>query len=99
MKLTRQLNRRLVCKNGVSFSVQANSFVYSEPREDCSQAYSECEVGFIQGGDAPPYFEEYGESNGGIYAYVPVHKVEQFIAENGGIDLGVLLGDGGFPHA
>ena len=97
MKLN--LNRRFVCKNGVSFSVQANSFVYSEPREDIAKVYSECEVGFIEGGEAPPYFKEYGEPNEGIYAYVPVHLVEQFIAECGGIDLGVLLGNGGFPRA
>lgn len=95
MKL--RLNRRVVCKNGVSFSVQADAFAYSKPRESLAIVYSECEVGFIEGGEAPPYFKEYGD--GGVYGYVPTFLVERFIAECGGLDLGVLLGNGGFPRA
>lgn len=89
-------NRRITCKNGLSFSVQANQFAYCSPRENYADQYSKCEVGFIEGGEAPSFLEEFRDGSGDVFGYVPVELVEQFIAECGGLDLGVMLGMGGF---
>lgn len=93
-----KINRRILCKDGTSFSCQANSFAYSEPREDNAYHYSLCEVGFIEGRTPSTYLMEYADPLGSVFGYVPVGVVEMFIEECGGIDLGRMLGEGGFSN-
>lgn len=93
-------NKRIVCKNGVSLSVQASEFHYCKPRNSGAFQYTHCEVGYIEGCKSPDYLSPFGDYNGEddpvVFGYVPVELVERFIQENGGIDLGLMLGGGGF---
>ena len=85
---------RIVCKDGVSLSVQAGSFLYSTPRIDKVSEYSEVEVGYPSVTPPESWFE-YAE--GGrywaiadykdtIYPYIPIDLVQQFVDDHGGID-------------
>lgn len=80
---TRPLNPRIVCRDGESFSVQANRFAYCTPRAD-EGPYTHVEVGFPTC-DMGPEWEEYND--GDIFAWVPVELVQEVIDEHGGIDL------------
>jgi hypothetical protein len=89
-------NPRIHCADGVSLSVQANSGAYCEPRIDdvpTWRDYESVEVGFIEdeGGEQltpPEEWAEHGEMGypSDVYAWIPVIKVERFIAEHGGVN-------------
>lgn len=91
------INKRITCKNGASLSIQANEYAYASPRVTGADYYDCCEVGFIEGTETPDYFRPYadGDFPSDVYGYVPVELVERFIQENGGINLGVMLGRNG----
>ena len=83
---------RIVCKDGMSLSVQASQYHYCTPREDNAEPYLEKEVGYIRDVDgtsiAPPiewtlYAD--GEFPSSVYGYVPVELIEEFIKKHGGI--------------
>lgn len=83
-------NPRIVCKDGVSLSVQGSQYTYCAPRDD-EGPYYQVEVGFIKNADKkqltpPTSWEEYsdGEFPSDIYSYIPVELVEAFITEHGG---------------
>lgn len=89
-------NPRIVCKDGVSLSVQAGEYLYSCPRVN-EGPYFAVEVGFIENADktqaAPP--DTWRERADGsfpsdVYGYVPTEIVEAFIEEHGGILSGVM---------
>ena len=82
--------KRIICKDGVSLSVQANSSAYSTPR-DFSGYYTHAEVGFIQDANGypftpPAHWQEWSDGSfpSDVYGYVPVDEIEKFIAEHGG---------------
>ncbi len=85
-KKTGRLLPRIVCKNGLSLSVQANISAYCEPREDQGPWVS-VEVGFpsrrIEA--LMPYCEDENRPTDTVYAFVPVKLVEQIIQDNGGL--------------
>ena len=90
----KELNKRIICKNGVSLSVQANQYAYCAPRIDEIAhwfKYSAVEVGFIEDKEnnsftPPESWRQYsdGEFPSNVYGYIPTSKVECFIRENGG---------------
>ena len=84
---------RIICKNGVSLSVQANDCVSCKPRINSIskwQDYELVEVSFIRDVNGSPisplswdiYSEDWLPYY--IYKYIPVKLVEDFINSNGG---------------
>lgn len=91
-----QTNSRIICKNGVSLSVQAREGAYCWPRQD-EGPHESLEVGFIQDSDenplAPPgSWNEYGDGQfpSDVYGYVPRATILEFIEENGGFSSGMM---------
>lgn len=90
---------RIVCNNGVSFSVQASSFHYCIPRDN-NGPYSHVEVGFLERTEHPSEWQEYREGkDGDIYAYIPIELVVDFIRQNGGISQKTLESNQPKPYA
>ena len=86
-----QLNKRTICKDGVSLSVQANQYAYCSPREDGDLHYQK-EVGYITDINGKPVtppetWKQYadGDFPSDVYGYVPVELIEAFITEHGGV--------------
>ena len=87
-------NPCVVCKDGFTFSAQASSTHYSDPKGYADE-YTEIEIGFpsspepliskyaedweIEGDDDPRLCET-------VYGYVPVKTVDLLIKKHGGID-------------
>jgi len=88
------VNPRVVCEDGVSLSVQANSFAYCKPRVNSHQpwrSYEQVEVGFISDKNGHPFtppdsWRTFGEIKfpSDIYAFIPTSMVEDFIDSHGG---------------
>ncbi len=81
----KQINKRTVCPDGFSISIQANEYAYCEPRQDFGP-YTEVELGYPS--DIPPdYILKYSENDDDytqtIYAYVPLELVIKMLAEHG----------------
>lgn len=87
----KEINPRITCNDDTSLSVQASQYAYCTPRYDVGP-YSEVEVGFIKGTDAPESFRPYtdGKFPSDVYGYVPIDVVLAFIAEHGGIKEGKM---------
>lgn len=83
----RVLNKRVVCADGFSMSVQANWGAYCEPRRDGAQAYTEVEVGYPS--KAEPLLQRWIESpdrpTDTVYGYVPSTVVRSVIDKHGGM--------------
>jgi len=83
---------RIVCKDGVSLSVQASEFHYCSPRENDAEPYLSKEVGYIKDAEGkqlipPRSWKAYsdGEFPSSVYGYVPVALIEKFIKKHGGV--------------
>ena len=77
----------VVCADGTSLSVQASEFHYCAPRKS-EGPYSNVEVGFVKDKDGvfvkvPKSWREY-DSGDGIYGFIPVPLVLEFIMSHGG---------------
>lgn len=85
----RFFNRRVVCADGFSISIQANNGAYCQPRRDINDfsAYYEMELGFPNARDE--FIAEYAETpsdlTGTVYPYVPRDIVEGLLNQHGGI--------------
>jgi hypothetical protein len=77
---------RIVCVDGLSFSVQAGIALYCAPRESRGP-YSSVEIGFPS--DVIPEIMEWAETPATpletVYGWVPVEVVDAVIAAHGGI--------------
>jgi len=91
----KEINPRIMLKNGITLSVQASSFHYCEPRTDELEHwedYESVEVGFIldqvEKEVKPPQswvlYAPHQQLPSDIYADVPVSVVKDFISDNGG---------------
>ena len=84
----------VVCADGFSMSVQANSTSYCSPRHDHANPYTSVEVGFPN--KEEPLLLEWAEEpenpTGTVYAWVPVQVVTNVIAKHGG------MVEGEVPH-
>jgi len=80
-------NKRVVCVDGFSMSVQANYGAYCEPREDGAAEYSEVEVGFPSAvePDLMNWVEDVDRPTETVYAYVPSNIVRSVIEKHGGM--------------
>lgn len=82
-------NKRIVCSDGFSISIQANDGAYCRPREDIDDVsvYSMFELGFPS--DECDVIREYAEGENSltdtVYPYVPRDVVEKMIESHGGI--------------
>ena len=92
-RLFRQ-RQRVVCLDGFSMSVQADSSMYCSPREDgIDTKYIEVEVGYPSEEDV--LLNEYVEGNNksyttSVYSWVPVEVVKEVIDKHGGMIGGEL---------
>ena len=84
---------RIVCKSGLSMSVQVSNGHYCEPRIDDADYYYEVEIGYphTEIELLMEYAEEPSRPLDTVYRYVPVELVDEIIEENGGIDLAKTL--------
>ena len=77
---------RILCKDGASISVQANSNCYCSPRNDTGP-YTHVEVGYPSHPfpEAVTYKEDFDADDcDTIFAYVPIELVETWIYSHGG---------------
>ena len=75
---------RVECSDGFSVSIQASAFHYCEPRDNFGP-YTHLELGFPCSEDVFD-LSEYEDSEGsGVFAYVPVEKVDELLKSHGGI--------------
>jgi len=83
--MTRKRYQRVLCRDGYDISVQAGTYSYSHPRDDCGP-YSEVELGFPNRPD--PLIDSYAESPDSlintVYPYVPSKIVHLLIVKHGG---------------
>lgn len=85
-----QIRPRIICRDGVSLSVQASASHYSTPRDNRCD-YEEVEVGYPS--EMPPkswgyYFgDDFTPETAthSIYAYIPIDMVQDWIDSHGGI--------------
>lgn len=99
------LNLKVVCKDGFSMSVQANSFAYCTPRQD-NATYTEVEVGFPSQREEllMGWAENPDRPTDTVYGYVPTSIVYLVITKHGGMlrgqaPKGVFVYDsGGIEH-
>ena len=79
-------NKRVVCDDGFTMSVQANSTAYCSPRIDDASAYHEVEIGYPS--HAEPLILEYAETpdkpTDTVYGYVPRDRVMLVVMKHGG---------------
>jgi hypothetical protein len=68
-------------RNGF-LSVQANKYVYCEPREDSAE-YFMYEVAYITHSGNFWHIKEWGKNSGGVYAWVPKSKVISLLRTQG----------------
>lgn len=83
----RKVVPRIVCRDGVSLSVQASKYAYCSPRDDNGDWFR-FEVGFPSI-ELPESWREYADQESmkdGVFGYVPASLVEAFITEHGGAE-------------
>lgn len=73
---------RVRCADGYTVSVQAGYGIYSIPQAD-ADSYKNVELGYPSAIDEE--LDEYAESPGGVYGYVPVKLVDKVLKKHGGI--------------
>ena len=79
-------NKKVVCADGFTMSVQANESAYCTPRIDGADFYSAVEIGFPSGIEPLilPYAEEPEKPTDTVYGYVPRAKVMLVVLQHGG---------------
>ena len=93
-----KMNKKVVCKDGFSMSVQANSTSYCNPRKSNADKYNEVEIGYPN--RAEDLILEFAEDDTRptetVYPYVPAPLVTLVIAKHGGMVEGEL--PAGIPY-
>lgn len=81
------LVKKLVCKNGLTLSVQASFFHYCSPREDSLSHYDSVEVGYPSRkvDDLMEYAERPETPTETVYGWVPVDVINKIVDDNGGV--------------
>ena len=90
MKL--KLNKKIICKDGFTMSVQANEGVYCSPRVDNAERYVAVEVGYPSARE--PLLIEWAENKdeptNTVYGWVPSERISLVCIKHGGIVSGDL---------
>ena len=83
----RNLNKKVVCSDGFTMSVQANEGAYCTPRCNNQERYEQVEVGFPSEQEEllMPWVEDKSRPTETMYAYVPVEIVTNIIVKHGGM--------------
>ena len=91
-------NKKVVCADGFSMSVQAFDGAYCSPRQDNAPVYTHVEVGYPNREESLliPYAETPETPINSVYAYVPVETVFLVISKHGGMLEGEV--PPGVPH-
>ena len=87
-----KMNKKVVCKDGFTMSVQAGKTQYCYPRETGADKYTEVEIGYPnRTEDLLLEFAEDGtRPTDTVYPYVPASLVTLVIAKHGGMVSGEL---------
>mgnify|MGYP003627720629 CR=1 FL=1 len=87
-----KLNKKVVCKDGFTMSVQAGETQYCYPRMTGADRYTEVEIGFPNEPEALllEYAEDSAQPTETVYPYVPAPVVTLVIAKHGGMIEGEL---------
>ncbi len=87
-----KMNKKVVCKDGFSMSVQANSTSYCNPRVSNADKYNEVEIGYPNRSEdlLLEYAEDCDRPTETVYPYVPAPVVTMVIAKHGGMVEGEL---------
>lgn len=85
------INERVVCKDGFSMSVQANSGVSCDPRRD-NVIYVGVEVGYPSRREQllDEYVSKKGNWTESVYGFVPANIIDDIIEKHGGMVSGKL---------
>jgi len=87
-----KLNKKIVCKDGFTMSVQANEGAYCSPRVDNAKRYSAVEVGYPS--TPEPLLMEWAENEDRptdtVYGWVPSERISLVCIKHGGIVSGDL---------
>ena len=81
-------NRRVVCKDGYSISIQAHRGAYCEPRQDNAESYSLVELGYPSQSDSLiDHLAELpsNDPTDSVYGYVPVNTVYLLLTKHQGV--------------
>ena len=80
-------NRRVVCKDGYSISIQAHEGAYCSPRQDVAECYSLVELGYPNQSDSliDHLAETPDKPKKTIYGYVDVNTVYLLLTKHKGI--------------
>ena len=93
-----KLNRKVVCKDGFSVSIQAHKRAYCTPRENNAQSYSSVELGYPSRPDSliQEYADDPSNPTQTVYGYIDVNTVYLLLTKH----QGVVSGDvpKGIPH-
>ena len=86
-KFRDKLNRRVMCADGFTMSVQAHDGAYCSPRVNNAESYDEVEVGFPSSAEPllMDWCDDPNDPTGTVYGYVPVQVVTNVIAKHGGM--------------
>ena len=82
------VNTHVTCADGTTLSVQASKYHYCTPRNNLGP-YTHVEVGFPTA-VVPETWEPYNDGDTGIYPWIPVRLVLDYIHEHGGMVSGAL---------
>jgi len=92
MKSDRIINKKVVCADGFSMSVQAGEFNYSSPRVDGASRYFSVEIGYPSQRESLiiEYAENPNRPTETVYPWVPSAVISLICAKHGGIVSGQL---------
>lgn len=95
------VTERIICRDGFSFSCQANQYTYCNPRKSGAYPYSSVELGYPSEKDT--IINSYAEDGKAekneegrvdtVYGYVPVQTVIKLIKKHGGFKDGPSKAD------
>ena len=87
-----KLNKKVVCADGFTMSVQAHQGAYCSPRIDNAEKYTAAEVGFPNREEPLllDFAEDPDKPTDTVYGWVPAKVVVNVIAKHGGMVQGEL---------
>jgi hypothetical protein len=93
-----RLNKKVVCKDGFTMSVQAGETQYCSPREAGAERYTAVEIGFPNRSEdlLLEFADDSRTPTETVYSYVPAPLVTLVIAKHGGMIEGEL--PAGIPY-
>ena len=86
----KELGKRYILHDGTILSIQASAGHYCAPRNNIGP-YTAAEVHVVLGIGPDDWGAYEDGEEGAYYGYVPIDLIEKFIADRGGIDLGIML--------